>query len=195
MDLKPHARLDEETRDRAALYLLGGMGSEEASDFEKHLEVCAACGTEVSSLSPLIDDLVLMGPEVEPPPGLRERVLERARATTHTLHPEAERAWVPADVPGVSLCQLWLDAANERQTILVRMEAGHQNLEAQLSIPVIFDDRLPRGVRLYNDTAGDGRRVEMGNEVSGGCRSGHQKPGHRGQSEQIHFSHVRISNV
>ncbi len=124
MDLKPHARADEETWDRAALYLLGGMRAEEASDFEKHLHVCPPCRNEVSSLSPLVDDLVLAGPEGEPPPGLRERVLERARATTHTLHPEAERAWVPADVPGVSLCQLWLDAANERQTILVRMEAG-----------------------------------------------------------------------
>ncbi len=124
METRRHTRPDEETWDRAALYLLRGMGSEEASEFEKHLEVCATCGTEVSSLRPLVEDLVLAGPEVEPPSGLRERALERARDTTHTLQPEAERAWLPTGVPRVSLCQLWLDAANERQTILVRMEAG-----------------------------------------------------------------------
>ncbi len=124
MDLKPHARADEETSDHAALYLLGGMRAEEASDFEKHLHVCPPCRKQVSSLRPLVDDLVLAGPEVEPPAGLRERVLAKARGTSYTKLAEAERAWLPAGVPGVELCQLWLDAANERQTILIRMEAG-----------------------------------------------------------------------
>ena len=88
METRRHTRPDEETWDRAALYLLRGMGPEEASEYEKHLGVCAACCTELSSLRPLVDDLVHAGPEGEPPPGLRERVLERARATTHTLHPK-----------------------------------------------------------------------------------------------------------
>ncbi len=124
MELKPHARTDEETWDRVALYLLGGMRAEEASDFEKHLHVCPPCRNEISSLSPLVDDLVLTGPEVEPPAGLRERVLAGTRAGSYTVLAEAERAWLPAGVPGVELCQLWLDGANERQTILIRMEAG-----------------------------------------------------------------------
>ncbi len=124
MDLKPHARADEETSDRAALYLLGGMRAGEASDFEQHLRVCPLCRKEISALRPLVDDLVLAGPEVEPPAGLRERVLAEARGKSFTLLAEAERAWLPAGVPGVELCQLWLDAPNERQTILIRMEAG-----------------------------------------------------------------------
>ncbi len=124
MDLKPHARADAETWDRAALYLLGGMRAEEGSDFEQHLQVCPPCRKEVSSLRPLVDDLVLAGPEVEPPAGLRERVLAGTRGRSFTLLAEAERAWLPTGVPGVELCQLWLDAANERQTILIRMEAG-----------------------------------------------------------------------
>jgi anti-sigma factor ChrR (cupin superfamily) len=124
MEKKSHTRPDEETWDHAALYLLGGMGRQEASDFEKHLDVCLPCRIVVSSLRPLVDDLVLAGPEVEPPTALRERVLARARGTSYTRLPEAERAWLPAGVPGVELCQLWLDEASERQTILIRMEAG-----------------------------------------------------------------------
>ena len=124
MDMKPHARADEETSDRGALYLLGGMGVEEASDFEQHLRVCASCREEVSLLRPLVDDLVLAGPEVEPPVGLRERVMVEAHGRAFTLLADAERTWLPAGVPGVELCQLWLDAPNERQTILIRMEAG-----------------------------------------------------------------------
>ncbi len=46
------------------------------------------------------------------------------RGRSYTVLAEAERAWLPAGVPGVELCQLWLDRANERQTILIRMEAG-----------------------------------------------------------------------
>ena len=93
MDSKRHAQADEETADRAALYLLGGMKVEEVSDFEQHLHVCPPCRKEVSSLRPLVDDLVLAGPEVEPPDGLRERVLAKARGKSFTLLAEAGRAW------------------------------------------------------------------------------------------------------
>lgn len=123
MDMKPHVRGDTETSDRAALYLLGGMSAEEVSDFEEHLRVCTPCREEVASLRPVVDGLVLAGPEVEPPAGLRERVLAGARSR-YTLLGAAERVWLPAGVPGVELCQLWLDAANKRQTILIRMESG-----------------------------------------------------------------------
>ncbi len=124
MDSKCHARADEETWDRAALYLLGGMRAEEGLDYEQHLQVCPPCRQEVVSLRPLVDDLVLAGPEVEPPAGLRERVLAGTRGESYTVLAEAEQAWLPAGVPGVELCQLWLDSANERQTILIRMAAG-----------------------------------------------------------------------
>ena len=124
MDTKRHARADEATWDRAALYLLGGMSAEEAFDFVGHLEVCPPCRQEVSSLRPLVDDLVLASPEGEPPAGLRERVLEGARGKSFALLDEAQQKWLPAGVPGVELCQLWLDSENERQTILIRMQAG-----------------------------------------------------------------------
>ena len=69
-------------------------------------------------------DHVREGNPAAGPAGLRERVLVEAHGRAFTLLSDAERTWLPAAVPGVELCQLWLDAPNERQTILIRMEAG-----------------------------------------------------------------------
>ena len=167
MEKKSHTRPDEETWDHAALYLLGGMGRQEASDFEKHLDVCLPCRIVVSSLRPLVDDLVLAGPEVEPPAALRERVLARARGTSYTRLPEAERAWLPAGVPGVELCQLWLDEASERQTILIRMEAGaalpHHEHGGTEECYVVWGDLRDGDLRLRT---GDYIRFERGTRHS-----------------------------
>lgn len=124
MGTRLHARADEETADRVALYLLGRMDADEACAFEVHLEACPTCREEVASLRPFVDDLVFAGPELEPPPGLRERVLAEARGRAYTLHSEQERSWLPAGVPGVEICQLRLDEGAERTTVLVRMRAG-----------------------------------------------------------------------
>lgn len=121
--MNAHARADQELRDRIALYVLGGMQEAEILDFDEHLASCEVCREEVATLRPVADQLLLTAPEVEPPEGLRERVLARVRQP-HTLLPESERVWLPADVPGVELFQLWLDAENERHTILVRMSGG-----------------------------------------------------------------------
>ena len=172
MEMTVHTRPTEETWDRAALYLLGGMQAEEASDFEKHLGVCPQCRKEVSSLRLLVDGLVLAGPEAEPPPGLRERVLARTRAP-YTLFAEEGRAWLPSGVPGVDLCQLWLDATNERQTILIRMAAGaelpHHEHGGKEECYVIRGD-LHDGDLLLR--TGDYIRFELGTRHSISSRDG-----------------------
>ena len=122
--MKAHGRLTQEAQDHVALYVLGGMPKAEASRFEEHLEICRPCRQEVSTLRPVVDDLVLVAPEADPPPGLKARVLERAGRTPCTLLPAAERTWLASGVTGVELFQLWLDSENERQTILIRMQAG-----------------------------------------------------------------------
>ncbi len=124
METMAHARLTREARDRVALYALGGMREAEASDFEKHLDACDACRKEVAELRPVVDGLALAAPEAEPPAGLRRRVLERVRSNPFTLLLESERGWHASGVPGVDLCQLWLDEKNERHTLLIRMAAG-----------------------------------------------------------------------
>ncbi len=123
MEMSVHRELTQEVRDRAALYALGGMQDADLPSFEQHLEACEPCRNEVSELRPVAEGLALAAPEADPPPGLRERVLARVRKP-FTLLPEAERGWHAAGVPGVELCQLWLDARNERHTLLIRMSAG-----------------------------------------------------------------------
>ena len=123
MGTNAHTELTEEARDRAALYALGGMQDAEGASFAEHLEACAPCRREVSALRPVAEGPAFVAPEAEPPPGLKKRVLASVRKP-FTLLPEAELDWHAAGVPGVELCQLWLDERNERHTLLIRMAAG-----------------------------------------------------------------------
>lgn len=124
MEPDAHTTLSSDARERAALYLVGGLDEEERERFEAHLGGCRICREEVARLAPVADELVLAAPEAEPPLGLKERLLARVRARGFTLLPAAERAWIGSDVPGVEISQLWVDRTRERHTVLIRMAAG-----------------------------------------------------------------------
>lgn len=119
-----HRQLTREVCDRVAIYLIGGMRGAEAARFAEHLEACRTCRDEVSSLEPVVAALVLGGPEADPPPGLRERVLERVGHRPGALLRAGDRPWLASDVPGVEIAQLWLDAERRRHTTLLRMASG-----------------------------------------------------------------------
>ena len=119
-----HRELDDEARDRIALYVLESMRVAETSRFEEHLATCAACRDEVARLKPTVADLVLAGPYSDPPPGLKERVLERARQRRLALMPVAQRSWHATGVPGVDVSHLWSDPTIGRHTILLRLDPG-----------------------------------------------------------------------
>lgn len=143
-----HDRLDESTRDRTALYALGSMDAAEAGKYEAHLAVCEACREEVRSLRSVCDSLSHLALSVPPPKELKGRLMERIRAgaggdahanasdsptqtwkswvpdTTPaglTLVPGGDGDWEPTGVAGVDARKLFLDAANDRVTMLVRM--------------------------------------------------------------------------
>ena len=65
-------------RDTAA-YVLGALEPEEAEEFRRHLEHCAICRDEVSSLRHVVDALPMAAPQYPVPRGLRRRVLAAAR--------------------------------------------------------------------------------------------------------------------
>ena len=63
-------------RDLAALYALGALNANERAAFGAHLEVHRESVEEVLSLLPATRRLAWAAPPHEPPPGLRERVIE-----------------------------------------------------------------------------------------------------------------------
>lgn len=59
----------------SGLYVLGALGREDTTAFEQHLASCDVCAAEVRSLRETSASLPFSVPIVEPPPGLRDRVL------------------------------------------------------------------------------------------------------------------------
>ena len=60
------------------LYVLGAVAPAEVTEFEAHLAVCEACRAEVAALRPVVAGLARTVPQVDPPAGLRERVIRTA---------------------------------------------------------------------------------------------------------------------
>jgi anti-sigma-K factor RskA len=58
-------------------YALGILSAQEAETVRQHLAQCAPCRQELQAYEEVNADLALAVPEVAPPPGLEERLLER----------------------------------------------------------------------------------------------------------------------
>lgn len=65
-----------QTRDLAGLYALGALNASERAAFDAHLEVHRDAVDDVLALLPVARRLAWMAPPYEPPPGLRDRVLD-----------------------------------------------------------------------------------------------------------------------
>src|SRR5712692_3889514 len=75
------ARTDhDDLREEAALYVLGALDLAEGSAFEAHLTSCAECAAEVRALRSTVVALADAVPQIDSPPGLRQRVLSSVRA-------------------------------------------------------------------------------------------------------------------
>lgn len=69
---------DHQDSDLVGAYVLDALGPEETELFEAHLEQCADCRREVAELRRVVGVLPLAIDMVEPPPGLKNRVIEAA---------------------------------------------------------------------------------------------------------------------
>lgn len=78
------------TRDLAALYALGALNATERAAFDAHLEVSRESVDEVLSLLPVARRLAWTVPPHEPPPGLRERIVETVTGAPLPAAPERE---------------------------------------------------------------------------------------------------------
>lgn len=79
-----------ETCEKLYDYFSGSLSEIEAKKFEAHLETCADCQEELKELEALTSDLPYLSEPVEPPAGMKERVLHNVLNSSNqqTEHPE-----------------------------------------------------------------------------------------------------------
>jgi hypothetical protein len=75
MELNPHERYEDDL----AAYMLGSLEPLEAAAFEEHLARCDRCQARERWLRASVDILPSSVEQVEPPPELRERLLDTVR--------------------------------------------------------------------------------------------------------------------
>jgi hypothetical protein len=114
-------------QEQAALFALGALPVAEAGAFQQRLTAgCPLCCAEVRACRHAVSLLALTAPQIEPPPDLRARLMDRVGGgrsrpgyTTigegRLVRPE-DTDWEPAPFPGVHVRRL-----HEGRTMLVRM--------------------------------------------------------------------------
>jgi anti-sigma-K factor RskA len=74
----------ERWRDELAPYVLGALEPGEAAELERHLAGCEECRVELEWLRPAVATLPESVERREPPPGLRDRLVEQVRSEAGT---------------------------------------------------------------------------------------------------------------
>lgn len=74
--MNEHDRWSEDV----AAYMLGALGREEMAELERHAEECERCRSEIRWLTPVVDAMAEAPPRRQPPPQLRERLLDEVLA-------------------------------------------------------------------------------------------------------------------
>ena len=135
--------------EQAAPYSLGELGAGEEEAFERHLKACAICQEQLVGIEGALEALALSAPEVEPPahlwPRLEQRIQGQSRSPRATGSPvpgepwqlwaadpagssvlvnSDQGAWEATSIEGIQARKLFVDAENDRVTMLVRMRAG-----------------------------------------------------------------------
>jgi anti-sigma-K factor RskA len=100
-------------RDDVGAYLLGALPEDEARAFEAHMRSCHVCSDELERLRVAAEAIPRGVPQVEPPPGLKARVMaevEAAAPPESTARREGRRGRLPG-LAGVRLRTAWAAAA------------------------------------------------------------------------------------
>jgi anti-sigma factor RsiW len=80
--------------DLVAPYALDALDDEERAEFERHLESCDRCRTELNELQRSSAALAWAAEGPQPPSDLRDRILEQARAEAQVVPLSSRRRWV-----------------------------------------------------------------------------------------------------
>ena len=127
--------------ERAALYALGALNQHEARAFEEHIsEGCEVCEAELRPFESVAAILGLAAPEIEPPPGAREKLLARlaedkpqpalrgeptrqADLSQFLIVRSDEGDWKEAS-KGIFIKQLFVDKTSRTVTSLFKLSPG-----------------------------------------------------------------------
>lgn len=91
---------DESIHDLTAAYALDALDAEDEERYELHLTTCLRCREELDGLRDPVAALAHGTPSPEPPPELRERILEAVRAERSNVVPIRRR--LPAALGAVA---------------------------------------------------------------------------------------------
>ncbi len=144
-----HEQATVDTCEWAALHSLGALTHSERSAYEQHIAAgCAVCSAELESFEKVASDLNLAASSVQPPPALRERLLDQISAADEAETAEdaagadalpkgilfdeggvlisrsTEMTWEPAPLPGIFSKLLFNDVNRQYVTQIVRMDPG-----------------------------------------------------------------------
>jgi quercetin dioxygenase-like cupin family protein len=160
---------DEDLREWAALYALDALPAKERAAFEQYLkEATQEATAELNALLEAAAQLGFGPVPVDPPPTLRGRLLERIGGLAATDASGADPVlfnqaglliarsgavpWTAATVPGVHVKPLFVDAARNYSTALVRMDPGtiypsHRHHDVE-EVFLLEGDLLVEGLRM-----------------------------------------------
>ncbi|ETT54667.1 hypothetical protein C162_04594, partial [Paenibacillus sp. FSL R7-269] len=125
---------NEELCELAELYTLGALTAEEMQQFAAHAAECAECRELVEEYRQVLDHLPLASEPIDPPSGMKERILSRVL--------ESGKAGAPAARPETRLLNIQPDAERAMEHEPARTPPAEQGLP-QLSIP------QPRRTRFW----------------------------------------------
>src|SRR5919204_3317133 len=127
--------------DLTAAYALDALDPDERREYEAHLARCERCRTELASLSEASTALAYGVSAPAPPPQLRDRILERARAERPNVVPLRPRWAVPAAaaaviaVAAVAVLAVWISSLSSKVDRLQARSAKQEQIAAILTAP------------------------------------------------------------
>ena len=169
----------DDVRDDLSEFALGALSGRERSKVVDHLEGCSACRAELESLASVVDTMLLLAPEVDPPVGFELRVAHRLneRVARRTLprrfRPLAVAAALVIGVVGIGVgvvieSQTGPNATPVRASMATLSASGHAVGQVFISdttpswMFMTLDDGGYTGVVWCRVTLADGHQRTLG---------------------------------
>lgn len=148
----------DELRELTEAYVLGGLSGDERRAFEAHLTSCEDCSTDVRELMRVTEALACLVPQLEPPPQLRNRVLDAALRAAAA--PAAETVRSSRSVPA------WMAAAAALAALAIGLYAASlyadsARMEAELERARLRIASAERELAQLREAAGAAERARM----------------------------------